>query len=147
MNGYGRYKCFDFIQFHRYLDQGEMFVLLDPEVVGECVVCDLGEGVFEMAGSITGGFVELFGKKNPSKGVKVTLADNDVKIDIFVVVKFGMKIPDIADEIQDKVKNEVEAMTGLNVVAVNVNVDGIRISSRISAEPEEEYDFEVEDDE
>jgi GNAT superfamily N-acetyltransferase len=33
---------------YRYLDQGEMFVLLDPEVVGECVVCDLGEGVFEI---------------------------------------------------------------------------------------------------
>lgn len=33
---------------YRYLDKGEMFVLLDPEVVGECVVCDLGEGVFEI---------------------------------------------------------------------------------------------------
>lgn len=32
----------------RYLDDGEMFVLLDPEVVAECVVCDLGEGVFEI---------------------------------------------------------------------------------------------------
>lgn len=32
----------------RYLDKGEMFVLLDPEVVGECVVCDLGDGVFEI---------------------------------------------------------------------------------------------------
>lgn len=32
----------------RYLDQGEMFVLLDPEVVAECVVCDLGDGVFEI---------------------------------------------------------------------------------------------------
>lgn len=105
------------------------------------------EGVFEMSGSITGGFVELFGKKNPSKGVKVTLADNNVKIDIFVVVKFGMKIPDIADEIQDKVKNEVEAMTGLNVEAVNVNVDGIRISSKVSVEAEDDYDFETEDDE
>ena len=111
------------------------------------------EGVFEMAGSITGGFVELFGKKNASKGVKVVISDNDVTIDIFVIVKFGIKIPDIADEIQDKVKNEVEAMTGLNVLAVNVNVDGIRISSKIAEakddEDDAEYDnddFEVEDE-
>ena len=32
----------------RYLEDGEMFVLLDPDVVGECVVCDLGDGVFEI---------------------------------------------------------------------------------------------------
>ena len=109
------------------------------------------EGVFEMSGSITGGFVELFGKKNPSKGVKVTITDNDVKIDIFVIVSFGMRIPDIAEDIQDKVKNEVEAMTGLNVVAVNVNIDGIRISSKLEdgedpATDDSFEEFEAEDE-
>lgn len=102
------------------------------------------EGVFEMSGSITGGFVELFGKKNPSKGVKVSISEDDVSIDIFVVVKFGIKIPEVADEIQVKVKNEVEAMTGLNVVAVNVNVDGIRISSKVSENAEDD-DYEMDD--
>ena len=100
------------------------------------------DGVFEMAGSITGGFVELFGKKNPSKGVKVSITDNDVAIDIDVVVKFGVKIPDVAEEVQDKVKNEVEAMTGLNVVAVNVNVEGIRISSKVDENAEDGADAE-----
>jgi len=106
------------------------------------------EGVFEMAGSITGDFIEMFGKKNLSKGVKVVLDDNEVKIDIFVVVKYGAKIPDIADEIQDKVKNEVEAMTGLNVSEVNINVEGIRISSKISDNPDADIDdSEFEDEE
>ncbi len=100
------------------------------------------DGVFEMAGSITGGFVELFGKKNPSKGVKVSITDNDVAIDIDVVVKFGVKIPDVAEEVQEKVKNEVEAMTGLNVVAVNVNVEGIRISSKVDENAEDGFDAE-----
>lgn len=45
---------------YRYLDQGEMFLLLDPEVVGECVVCDLGEGVFEIKNIAT--FPEHQGK-------------------------------------------------------------------------------------
>ena len=83
------------------------------------------EGVSEMASSLTGGFAELLGKKNPSKGVKVAINGNDVKIDMFVVVEDGVKIPDVAWEIQGKTKNEVEAMTGLNVTSVNVNIEGV----------------------
>ncbi len=83
------------------------------------------DGVAGMFGSLTGGFAELLGKKNPSKGVKVMITDKDVKIDMSVVVEYGVKIPDVAWEIQDKTKNEVEAMTGLNVVAVNVSVEGV----------------------
>ncbi len=83
------------------------------------------EGVSEMATSLTGGFAELLGKKNPSKGVKVAINGNDVKIDMFVVVEYGVKIPDVAWEIQGKTKNEVEAMTGLNVTSVNVNIEGV----------------------
>ena len=83
------------------------------------------EGVSGMVNSLTGGFAELLGKKNPSKGVKVAITGRDVKIEMFVVVDYGVKIPDVAWEIQGKVKNEVEAMTGLNVVAVNVNIEGV----------------------
>ena len=87
------------------------------------------EGVSGMVSSLTGGFAELLGKKNPSKGVKVTISGKDVKIDMFVVVEYGVKIPDVAWEIQGKTKNEVEAMTGLNVTAVNVNIEGVNTAS------------------
>ncbi len=83
------------------------------------------EGVAGMTNSITGGFAELLGKKNPGKGVKVSINGRDVKIDMYVVVEYGVKIPDVAWEIQGKTKSEVEAMTGLNVVAVNVNIEGV----------------------
>lgn len=112
-------------------DDGNVCISDDVIATIASIATKTVEGVFEMSGTITGGIVELFGKKNPSKGVKVTIAESDVKIDIFVVVSFGPKIPEIADEIQNKVKNEVEAMTGLNVKAVNVNVEGIRISNKI----------------
>ncbi len=92
------------------------------------------EGVSGMVNSLTGGFAELLGKKNPSKGVKVTLNGKDVKIDMFVVVEYGVKIPDVAWEIQGKTKNEVEAMTGLNVTAVNVNIEGV--NTNVAEEPE-----------
>lgn len=94
------------------------------------------EGVAGMVNSLTGGFAELLGKKNPSKGVKVAISGRDVKIEMFVVVDYGVKIPDVAWEIQGKVKSEVEAMTGLNVVAVNVNIEGVDTS--VADEPEAE---------
>ena len=104
------------------------------------------DGVSGMVNSLTGGFAELLGKKNPSKGVKVTIKDRDVKIDMYVVVEYGVKIPDVAWEIQGKTKNEVEAMTGLNVTAVNVNIEGVNTTPAVESEAEE-VQSEVEADE
>ncbi len=107
------------------------------------------EGVSGMVSSITGGFAELLGKKNPSKGVKVLINGKDVKIDMYVVVEYGVKIPDVAWEIQGKTKSEVEAMTGLNVVAVNVNIEGVNttvneIEPIMEEAPETEVDTKEE---
>lgn len=87
-------------------------------------------GVNGMAGSIKGDFVELLGRKNPGKGVKVSVTGREVVIDMFIIVDYGVKIPDVAWEVQEKTKNEVEAMTGLDVVAVNVNIEGINTSPK-----------------
>ncbi len=104
------------------------------------------EGVCGMASSLTGGFAELLGKKNPSKGVKVAISGKDVKIDMFVVVEYGVKIPDVAWEIQGKTKNEVEAMTGLNVTAVNVNIEGVNTTTIAEdAAVDEETDEQLQD--
>ena len=85
------------------------------------------KGIVGMSGSISGGFAELLGKKNLSKGVKITINENDVILDLSVIVEYGVKIPDVAWELQEKVKTEVESMTGLNVTAVNVTVDGVNV--------------------
>ena len=53
--------------------------------------------------------------------------DKDVTLDLSIIVEYGAKIPDVAWEIQEKVKSEVEAMTGLTVVAVNVSVEGVSV--------------------
>ena len=84
-------------------------------------------GVFGMGNSISGGFAELLGKKNLSKGVKVLISEKTVSLDLSIIVEYGAKIPDVAWKLQEKVKSEVEAMTGLNVVAVNISVDGVNV--------------------
>lgn len=83
------------------------------------------EGVAGMSGGIVGGIEEMLGRKNLSKGVKVDVGENETKIDLFVILNYGVKIPQVSEAIQERVKKEVESMTGLEVTEVNVFVQGI----------------------
>ena len=83
-------------------------------------------GVFGMAGGFAGGITEVLSwKKNLTKGIKVDVSDNQVKIDVNIIVEYGVRIPDVAFEIQNRVKKAVETMTGLKVSSVNVHVQGV----------------------
>lgn len=92
-------------------------------------------GIAGMSGGVVGGIAEMLGRKNLSKGVKVEVGQREAAIDLSVIVEFGVRIPDIALQVQEKVKEIVEQMTGLKVVEVNVYVQGVSFSP---AEPEEE---------
>ncbi|GMG97716.1 Uncharacterized conserved protein YloU, alkaline shock protein (Asp23) family [Tepidimicrobium xylanilyticum] len=85
------------------------------------------EGVSSMSGGITGDITEMFGMKNLSKGVKVEVGEKETAIDIFLIVEYGYKIAEVAMKVQQNVKEAVETMTGLKVVEVNVNVQGVNI--------------------
>ncbi|HOO12081.1 MAG TPA: Asp23/Gls24 family envelope stress response protein [Bacillota bacterium] len=95
------------------------------------------KGVAGMSGGIAGGIAELLGRKNQSKGVKVTIGDKEVNIDLHVIMEYGVKIPDVAWEIQEKVKKAVETMTGLNVVEVNIHVQGVTMDKVRDGEDQE----------
>ena len=83
-------------------------------------------GVYGMAGGFAGGITEvLSGKKNLSKGIKVDIGEKEVSIDVNIIVEYGIRIPDVAFEIQNRVKKAVETMTGLKVVGVNIHVQGV----------------------
>ena len=87
-------------------------------------------GVAGMAGGFAGGISEVFsGKKNLAKGIKVEVTENHAKIDVNIIVEYGSRIPDVAFEIQNRVKKAVESMTGLNVEEVNVHVQGVNTDS------------------
>ncbi len=83
-------------------------------------------GVAGMSGGFAGGISEvLSGKKNMAKGIKVEVGEKETKIDVNIIVEYGTRIPDVAFEIQNRVKKAVETMTGLKVVEVNVHVQGV----------------------
>ena len=84
------------------------------------------QGVASMSGGFAGGITEvLSGKKNMAKGIKVEKTDNKAKIDVNIIVEYGSRIPDVAFEIQNRVKKSVESMTGFKVEEVNVHVQGV----------------------
>ena len=83
-------------------------------------------GVASMAGGFAGGISEVFsGKKNFAKGIKVEAGEKETRIDVNIIVEYGVRIPDVAFEIQNRVKKAVEGMTGLKVVDVNLHVQGV----------------------
>ncbi len=83
-------------------------------------------GVYGMSGGFAGGITEVLkGKKNLAKGIKVEATEKEVKIDVNIIVEYGTRIPDVAFEIQNRVKKAVENMTGLKVSEVNIHVQGV----------------------
>ena len=96
-------------------------------------------GVAEMAGGFAGGISEvLSGKKNMAKGIKVDIQGKEVKIDVNIIVEYGARIPDVAFEIQKRIKKSVESMTGLSANEVNVHVQGVMTVQEKAEEKKEE---------
>lgn len=82
------------------------------------------------------GIMEKIFKKS-FKGVELSIEENNVKIDINLVVKLNYNIKEVAKNVQEKVKNSVETMTGLNVVSVNVKIIDININKENKKESNE----------
>lgn len=83
------------------------------------------DGVAGMSGSGIGSVAEMLGKKNLAKGVKVQVGDKQAVIDAYIIVEHGAKIPQVAEAVQANVRQTVESMTGLEVVEVNVFIQGV----------------------
>jgi len=95
-------------------------------------------GVAGMSGGIAGGIAEILGRKNLSKGVKVEVGEKEAAIDLYIIVEYGCRIPDVSWDIQEKVKNAVETMTGLDVIEINIHVQGVNIEKENKKEPTDE---------
>lgn len=83
------------------------------------------EGVDSMAGNITNELVGKLGMKNLSKGVKISMTEEHVSVDLSLNMKYGYSIPAVSEKVQDKVKTAIENMTGLVVLEVNIKIAGV----------------------
>lgn len=95
------------------------------------------EGVTSMSGGMADGIASILGRKNLTKGVKAEVGEKETAIELSIVVEYGCKIHEVARDIQDKVRQAIEKMTGLSVVEIVVNVLGVNIERTSKAQERE----------
>ena len=100
---------------------------ISEEVVAAIAALAVSEvdGVFGLSSSFTADLKEMLGKKNMSKGVKLTIEGDVVTVECFVISTYGYEIPTLAANVQESVISAVESMTGMKVAAVHVDIVGI----------------------
>ncbi len=88
------------------------------------------EGVASMAGNITNELVSKLGMKNLSKGIKVSVEDGEVTVDVALNIDYGYSVPKTSRKVQEKVKASIENMTGLTVADVNITIASVCMEKR-----------------
>ena len=106
--------------------EGGRIIFADEVVatIASLAVSDV-DGVATLTGGMVEGITEMLGKKNMTKGVKVEVGSEEAAVDVSVIVKFGFKIKEVCEKIQEAVKSSIETMTVLRVVEVNVFVQSV----------------------
>ncbi len=113
-------------------EKPESTVRIGDDVVG--VIAGIAAMEVEGVAGMSGGFAaevseRMLGKKNLSKGVKVQVGEKEAAIDLYIVVEYGVRIPDVATRVQENVKKAVESMTGLECVEINIHIQGVSFHS------------------
>lgn len=120
-------------------DERNTYTLQNDESLGEVKIADEVvaiiaalaatevDGVASMAGNITNEVIGKLGIKNLSKGVKVDVLEGVVTVSLALNIKYNYSIMNVTAKVQDKVKNAVENMTGLEVADVNIKVAGVEM--------------------
>ena len=110
-------------------DAGTVYIA--EEVVLKIVGCAALEcyGIVAMSSRqrAKDGIVEWLGRENLSKGVQIRMVDNQLDVDLYIIVEYGISVAEVCKTIVEVVRYKVESMAGAKVRSVNVNVEGIRI--------------------
>lgn len=113
-------------------DAGKGEVKIADEVVA--IIAALAatevEGVVSMAGNITNELISRLGMKNLSKGVKVDVLEGVVTVSLTLNLKYNYSVVEVSGKVQEKVKNAIENMTGLEVADVNIKVAGVEMENQ-----------------
>ena len=106
--------------------EGGRIIFADEVVatIAALAVADV-DGVSALSGGVVEGITEMLGKKNVTKGVKVEVGAEEAAVDVSVSVKYGYKIKEVCEKIQQAIKSAIETMTGLRVVEINVFVQSV----------------------
>ena len=116
----------------REIDGNITFATEVLEIIAGVAACDI-PGVAGMSGGFKEGIADMLGRKNFTKGIKVTKTEDSLVVDIQIIVEYGVIVPDVCANIQKSVSEAITTMTGLKITAINIAVQGVRFK-----EPEKE---------
>lgn len=105
-------------------------IVIDPEVIAQYAGSEAMEcfGIVGMAAvSMKDGLVKLLKKESLTRGINVTVSDNKLTLDFHVIVAYGVSILAVADNLMSNIKYRVEEFTGLEIVKINIFVEGVRV--------------------
>lgn len=107
---------------------GEVKIASDVVATIAALAASEVDGVHSMAGNITNEIIGKLGMKNASKGVKVMMEEGIVRVDMNLNMRYGYSIPKVMEQVQEKVSQQIESMTGLVVPEVNIRVAGVSLA-------------------
>ena len=110
---------------------GEVKIADDVVATIAAIAAGEVEGVSGITGNISDRFMNSVGIKGGAvSGVRVDVAGNMVRVDIAIIIKYGHNVRETSKKVQDKIKNSIETMTGLNVTDVNIRITGVNSEIR-----------------
>jgi len=105
-------------------------IIIETEVIAK-IAGYIATGCYGVVGmayrSKTDEFANLLKKDNLTKGIKVSVNDKKISLDMHIIVEYGINISVACDSIISNVKYHVGTLTGLEVETVNVFVEGFRV--------------------
>ena len=115
-------------------DERNIYTIQNDASKGEIKIADevvaIIAALASMAGNITNELIGKLGMKNLSKGVKVDVLEGIVTVSLALNLKYNYSIVEVSARVQEKVKNAIENMTGLEVADVNIKVAGVEMESQ-----------------
>ena len=128
-------------------DLGE--IVIAPEVIEiiSGITAAKVDGVHHMQGSFANNVTELLGRSVYDKGVYLSTTEEGIQVDAYVSVKYGVSVPKVATEIQQKIKQQVLYMTDVTLAEVNVHVVAVVPEKTEAVNLDELFDAEEDDNE
>lgn len=119
---------------NKYLIDGnaaEGTVKISEDVIATIasVAAENVEGIVKVGSNFKSQVSDILNTKNFNRGVKVNIGEKETIIDVYLTIEYGIKIVDVCEKVQKKVKEAIENMTDFEVVEVNVHLSGIAVKS------------------
>ena len=124
-------------------------IVIAPEVIEiiSGIAASKVEGVYKMQGSFANNVTELLGRSVYGKGVYLSNTEDGIQVDTYVSVKYGVSVPKVATEIQQRIKQQVLFMTDVTLAQVNVHIVAVIPEKHEAVNLDELFDDNEDDNE